>query len=191
MEFLKAKTHIYKRLKNELPKYLYYHSTDHIKDVFNSVKQIAFQEKIKGENLKLLLIAAMYHDCGFIIHSENHEELSCDIVRETLPDFDFSTDQIEKICGMIMATKIPQNPQNHLEEILCDADLDYLGREDFFPIGNQLFEELKALLAVRTEKEWNSIQIRFLEQHTYFTRTAIETRKLKKDMHLSMLKAKI
>ena len=122
MEFLKAKTHINKRLKKELPKYLYYHSTEHIKDVYNSVKQIAAAEGVKGENLKLILIAAMYHDSGFMIQAKNHEKLSCDIVRETLPNFGFTLEQIKKICGMIMATQIPQNPQNHLEEIWCEAD---------------------------------------------------------------------
>jgi len=190
MEFLKAKAHIAKRLKKELPKYLYYHSTEHIKDVYDSAKQIALKEGVKGENLKLLLIAAMYHDCGFIIQSKNHEKVSCDIVRETLPKFGFSTEQIKTICGMIMATQIPQKPQNHLEEILCDADLDYLGREDFFKIGNHLFEELKSYKIVNTERDWNLLQIRFLEEHNYFTKTAIEIRKPKKDMYLKFLKEK-
>jgi predicted metal-dependent HD superfamily phosphohydrolase len=188
MEFLKAKLHINKRLKKELSKYLYYHSTEHIKDVYNCVKQIAGNEGIKGENLKLLLIAAMYHDSGFMIDAKDHEKLSCDIVRETLPDFGFSTDQIKKICGMIMATKIPQKPQNHLEEILCDADLDYLGREDFFKIGNYLFEELKAYKIVTTERDWNLLQIRFLEQHNYFTKIAIAIRKPQKELYLKLFR---
>lgn len=190
MEFLKAKAHINNRLKKELPKYLYYHSTDHIKDVYNAAKQIAAKEGVKGENLKLLLIAAMYHDCGFMIQSKNHEKVSCDIVRETLPDFGFSPEQIKKICGMIMATKIPQKPQNHLEEILCDADLDYLGRDDFFKIGNHLFEELKSYKIVNTKRDWNLLQISFLEKHNYFTKAAIATRKPQKDIYLKFLKDK-
>lgn len=190
MEFLKAKLHIQKRLKNELPKYLYYHSTEHIKDVYNAVKQIAASEGVKGENLKLLLIAAMYHDSGFMIQAKNHEKLSCTIVKETLPDFGFPPEQIKKICGMIMATKIPQNPQNHLEEILCDADLDYLGREGFFIIGNHLFEELKTYKIVNTKRDWNLLQIGFLEQHNYFTKTAIALRKPQKDKYLTLLKEK-
>jgi uncharacterized protein len=190
MEFLKAKLHITKRLKNELPKYLYYHSTEHIKDVYAATKEIAASEGVKGENLKLLLIAAMYHDSGFMIQAKNHEKLSCNIVKETLPDFGFSSEQIKKICGMIMATKIPQNPQNHLEEILCDADLDYLGREDFFNIGNHLFEELKTYKIVNTKRDWNRLQIGFLEQHNYFTKTAIALRKPQKDNYLQLLKEK-
>lgn len=191
MEFVKAKAHITRRLKKELSKYLYYHSTEHIKDVYNAVKQIAASEGIKGENLKLLLIAAMYHDCGFMIQGKDHEKVSCDIVKETLPNFGFSAEQIKKICGMIMATRIPQTPQTHLEEILCDADLDYLGRDDFFFIGNHLFEELKAYKIITTEREWNLLQIRFLEDHNYFTKTAIALRKPQKDLYLKQLKEKI
>lgn len=92
---------------------------------------------------------------------------------------------------MIMATKVPQQPQNHLEEILCDADLDYLGREDFFTIGNKLFAELSVYGILSTEDEWNELQARFLEAHHYFTKTAIKLRKKKKDKHLKLVKSKL
>ena len=91
---------------------------------------------------------------------------------------------------MTSVREIPQNPKNLLEEILCDADLDYLGREDFFKIGNHLFEELKSYKIVNTEREWDLLQIRFLEQHQYFTKTAIAIRKPKKDLYLKLLKDK-
>ena len=58
----------------------------------------------------------------------------------------------EQICGMIMATKIPQSPKNYLEQILCDADLDYLGRDDFYDIGGTLFKELKTYNVLDTEE---------------------------------------
>lgn len=191
MEFLKAKTYIYKRLKKELPKYLSYHSITHIKDVYDSVKRIAKAEGVKGENLKLLLIAALYHDSGFMIQSKNHEKISSDIASETLPKFGFSDEQIKKISGMIMATRVPQKPKNHLEEIICDADLDYLGRDDFFEIGDRLFQELQVYGIINTEKEWDLLQIKFLEQHNYFTKTAITSRKPGKDIYLASLKEKV
>src|SRR5690606_41792165 len=95
-------------------------------------------------------------------------------------------EQIKKICGMIMATKVPQQPQNHLEEIICDADLDYLGREDFFIIGDKLFAELSMYGILSTEEEWNSLQVRFLEAHNYFNKTAIKNRQKKKDKYLKL-----
>ena len=190
MDFLKAKTYINRRMRKELPKHLSYHSMAHIKDVFDSARRIAKIEGIKGDDLKLLLIAAMYHDCGFVIQSKDHEKISCDIAKENLPGFGFTPEQVKAICGMIMATQVPQKPKNHLEQILCDADLDYLGRDDFFEIGNRLFHELQVYGIINTEDEWNRLQIRFLEQHHFFTETAIATRKPQKDMYLALLKEK-
>ena len=76
---------------------------------------------------------------------------------------------------MILATKIPQTPKNILEQIICDADLDYLGRDDYEKNSNFLLQELKLKNDV-TELEWLKIQVNFLEKHTYFTNTSISLR---------------
>ena len=188
MQFQKAKSYINGRLRKELPKHLSYHSVAHVKDVYNAAERLAKAEGVKGEDLKLLLTAVMFHDCGFMVQSKEHESIGCDIARESLPRFDYTETQIARICGMIMATRIPQTPHNLLEEIIADADLDYLGRDDFWDIGNKLFAELQMYGIIRTEDEWNRLQIKFLEQHHYFTATAIDTRRKKKDDYVAMLK---
>jgi uncharacterized protein len=188
MEFQKAKTYINKRLAKELPKHLSYHSVAHVKDVYTAAERLAKSEGVKGEELTLLLTAVMFHDCGFMVASKEHEKIGCDIARESLPQFGYSPEQIERICGMIMATRIPQTPHNLLEQIIADADLDYLGRDDFFKIGNKLFSELQMYGIIQTEDEWNALQIKFLDQHHYFTKTAIETRKDQKDQYVAILK---
>lgn len=189
MQFQKAKTYINGRLRKELPKHLSYHSVAHVKDVYAAAERLAKAEGVKGEDLTLLLTAVMYHDCGFMVQSKEHEKIGCDIARQSLPDFGYSPEQIERICGMIMATRIPQTPQNLLEQIIADADLDYLGRDDFWAIGNKLFTELQMYGIIQTEDEWNALQVRFLEQHHYFTKTAIETRKTQKDQYVSIIKS--
>ena len=191
MDFKKAKTYINARLRKELPGNLSYHSVSHVKDVYDSAKRIARGEGIKGDDLTLLLTAVLYHDSGFMSGSKNHEETGCTIARESLPGFDYTHEQIERICGMIMATKIPQTPYNILEEIIADADLDYLGREDFWSIGNRLFTELQMYGILQHEDEWNRLQVGFLEKHHYFTKTAIATRKEKKDEYLAQLKKQV
>lgn len=191
MQFGEAKKFILGKLKTELPRHLSYHSVEHVKDVFNSCKEIAASEGVKGEDLKLLLTAALFHDSGFLKGPKEHEKQSCNIAKKHLPDYGYTVEQIKKICGMIMATKVPQQPQNHLEEIICDADLDYLGREDFFIIGDKLFAELCMYGILSTEDEWNMLQVRFLEAHQYFTKTAIKQRQKKKDKYLKLVKSKI
>jgi len=191
MQLKEVKKMILAKQKKELPKHLSYHSIDHIKDVYNSSKQIGKAENISSEDMTLLLTAALFHDSGFIKSSKEHEELSCKIARQYLPQYNYTPIQIDKICGLIMATKLPQTPLNLLEEIICDADLDYLGRDDFFTIGDRLFTELSMYGIINNENDWNKLQISFLEKHHYFTKTAILLRQSKKDEHLHLLKQKI
>jgi predicted metal-dependent HD superfamily phosphohydrolase len=188
MQFHQAKKYINDRQQSELPDPLTYHSVAHVKDVYGAAERLAKAEGVNGDDLTLLLTAVMYHDCGFMVQSKEHEKIGCDIARESLPGFNYTPDQIEQICGMIMATRIPQTPNNLLEQIIADADLDYLGRDDFWSIGNKLFTELQIYGIIQTEEEWNALQLKFLEQHHYFTETAINTRKQKKDEYVAILK---
>lgn len=190
MQFGEAKKFILGMLK-KLPQHLSYHSIEHVKDVFDSCKYLAAKEGVKGEELKLLLTAALFHDSGFLKGPKDHEKKSCTIARRHLPEFGYTKEQIKTICGMIMATRVPQEPKNHLEEIICDADLDYLGRPDFYKIGDKLFAELSVYGIINTEDEWNRLQVRFLEAHHYFTKTALKERKKHKDRHLKQVKSRI
>ncbi|MXS70319.1 phosphohydrolase [Flavobacteriaceae bacterium W22] len=191
MEYEKIKKVILQKLKENLPKHLSYHSVLHVKDVIDAVQKIAVSEGISGEEMVLLKTAALFHDTGFLYGAKDHEEKSCDIAKEYLPDYGYSDSQIQKINGMIMATKIPQSPNNHLEQIMADADLDYLGREDFFTIGDKLFEELTMFGIVNSERDWNLLQEKFLESHHFFTETAIKTRNQKKQENLDIIKSKL
>ncbi|RYY24746.1 MAG: HD domain-containing protein [Sphingobacteriaceae bacterium] len=191
MQFENAEKFILKKLDDGLPPQLFYHSLAHVEDVVVAVQTIASSENITEQETQLLLTAALFHDAGFLYGPKDHEEESCRIAQKYLPDFDFKPDEISQICGMIMATKIPQSPKNHLEEILADADLDYLGRDDFFEIGDKLYRELSIFGILNSEDEWNRLQVRFLESHHYFTKTAIRLRQAKKEIHLALVKSKL
>lgn len=191
MQFEKVKKFILDKLKKDLPKNLTYHSLGHIKDVYKAAEDLAKLEKVTGDDLTILLTAVLFHDSGFLIQQKEHERVGCELAALYLPDFGYSDEQIVRISGLIMATRIPQTPNNKLEKIICDADLDYLGRDDFFKIGNYLFDELCMYGIISTENEWNKLQVRFLESHRYFTTSAKKLRKAKKDEHLALIKSKI
>lgn len=184
--------HVIDKLKKGLPPNLTYHNVSHTLDVLQQVLEIAQQEGIENQECLLLLkISALYHDVGFLNIYTGHEEISCRVASEELPNFGFTTEQIEKICGMIRATKVPQQPQNLLEEIICDADLDYLGRSDFFTIGEGLYKEFTDQKFVQNYRDWNVLQVRFLESHHYFTHTSKERRQKQKQLHLQAIKDKL
>ena len=141
-------------------------------------------ENLSEEEIKLLRIAILYHDAGFTAKYKDHEDKGCEMVRKNLPAYGYNHKEIETVCGMIAATKIPQTPHNLLEKIICDADLDYLGRNDFHKISNSLFEEMKIYNHLHDEKEWNRIQKKFLEKHHYFTEFGKKNREHKKQEYL-------
>lgn len=188
MHFLKAKAFVLEELMPKLPDDLTYHGAHHTLDVFETVAEYAKREGLGKNEVKLLRTAALYHDSGFVNVYKGHEEESCKIARETLPQFNYTNEEIERICGMIMATRLPQAPLNLLEEIMCDCDLDYLGRTDFYHIGSTLFQEFKVYGVVKTEEEWNLLQVKFLSTHKYFTETARTLRQPRKEKHLEEIK---
>lgn len=189
MQFKAATNFILSKLENELSPILHYHGIHHTMEVYEMVQEIASAEgNVSESDLELLKLAALYHDSGFTEGFDVHEKRGVEICKRHLPDFGFEKEAIEKIAGMIMATKIPQEPKNELERIICDADLDYLGRDDFYSIGNTLFEELKERNIVSTEQQWNKIQVSFLEGHSFHTDTNLKRRKNQKDQYLEDLR---
>lgn len=191
MEFKKAQGFILDKLERELPVDLHYHNLKHVKDVYNAVLRYTDECGIKGDDATMLKTAALFHDAGFIIQAKGHEEISCGYAEEFLPSFGYSTAEVKMICGMIMATKIPQTPNSKLEQILADSDLDYLGRDDFFPISDRLFLELKSAGTIADETQWNRLQVDFFESHHYFTDAAQKARNSKKAQNLTMIKEKL
>lgn len=183
------KRQVIQKLANGLSKDLYYHGVHHTLDVLTAAEKIATSENVGQDGeLLLLKLACLYHDSGFLVLYRGHEEEGCKMVQEDLPSFGFSDQQIQIICNCIMATKIPQTPGSKLEKIICDADLDYLGRTDFFPISNTLYREKKERGWVTDEKEWNRDQVLFLESHHYFTPSSNDLREPQKQKHLDKLK---
>ncbi len=189
MQLDRATQFITKLLQTKLSSKLYYHDFDHTNGVLTAAMELADAENIIDEHeLKLLRTAALFHDVGYLNTYDDHEEESCRIAREHLPSFSYSPEDIDAVCTIIMKTKMPQQPQTILEKILCDADLDYLGKDGFEETGNKLFQEWVAMGKIEDEDEWNRKQIKFLESHSYWTQSAVKTRNQKKAEHLRKLK---
>lgn len=177
------------KLERELPKYLYYHNYKHTIDVVNQAELIGYGEGVDDEAILLLMTAALFHDAGHTIGYDNHEYFGTQIARDWLPKYNYTEKQIEEICKVIMATKLPPQPVTLLEKIICDSDLDYLGRSDFIPVSNTLYEELKAQNKMKSLNTWNKIQVKFLSGHQFFTDTANNLREVNKQAQVERIKA--
>ena len=179
------------KLEKGLPSYTTYHNPEHTKNVINAATYLADLENVSGDDRTLLLTAALFHDAGFLQNHHNHEKISCQVAKKYLPEFEYSPEQIDSICTMIMATQLPQTPGNALSKILCDADLFYLGSDTYNEYSNRLFLEFKRNEIVNTHTEWIMKQIEFLSAHTYFTKSAIGELEPKKQETLKKLKSEL
>jgi uncharacterized protein len=175
-------------LKTRLSPFLIYHHWKHTQHVLEKAEYIALQENIIEDDILLIKTAALFHDAGFINSiNEGHEEESIRLAEKKLPEFGYTKKEIEIIAGMIRATIIPQKPKTKLECILADADLEYLGTDNFERIGNKLYLELKHYNPNLSLEEWNEMQINFLQSHFYHTAYCIQNRAAVKEKNLKGL----
>lgn len=187
IQFTDMQETILDKLESELPQYLYYHNVKHTVDVVTEVELIGWAEGCSDDEVLLLKTAGLFHDAGHTIGYDGHEKFGCDLARDFLPNYGYTEDQIENICDIIMATQMPPQPKDLLQRIICDADLDYLGRSDMIPVSNTLYKELKEQDKIGTLNDWNKLQVKFISIHQYFTQTARSLREVNKQKQIERI----
>jgi uncharacterized protein len=173
VKFDDARQYALQRLERELSPNLLYHGIMHTRDdVVPAVEVLADQERVREDPRSLLVTAAWFHDLGFIESVSNHESISARLAAEALPGIGFTAEEVDIIRGIILATVLPQTPKTHLEQIMADADLDVLGRDDFMLYNKNLRNELALLGQEFSDFDWYARQLQFLKSHKYFTASA-------------------
>ncbi|MCK4745515.1 MAG: HD domain-containing protein [Bacteroidales bacterium] len=188
IQFTDIQELILDKLEIELPAYLYYHNVKHTVDVVTEVELIGWAEGLDDDGILLLKTAALFHDAGHTVVYDEHEHYGTVLVRDWLPKYGYSEEQIEIINKIIMATRLPPVPEDIYQQIICDADLDYLGRSDMIPVSNTLYKELKEQDKIGTLNDWNKLQIKFISGHSYFTKTARSLREVNKQKQIERIK---
>jgi uncharacterized protein len=185
--FEKIYTKVISELEQGLPNSFVYHNANHTKYVLDKAEKLAHGEEVAGMDLELIKFGALYHDVGFLVDRADHESHGCQIAIKDLGKVFLSTVEVEKICGMIKATKLPQRPQNKLECIIADADLFYLGTAEYVETSQKLFLELKHFDPSIGNEEWLKIQIDFLSSHSFHTKYGKEVLEPIKQKNLEAL----
>jgi uncharacterized protein len=180
------------RLAVELAPDMTYHSLWHTRDdVIPAASRLAELAGLSGAERGLLQVGAAYHDLGFTEHPQEHELCSARIAAQVLPAFGFDSRAVERVMGMIVATRLPQSPRHLIERLLTDADLDGLGRDDFFIRSRELLAERRAYGRLVTDEQWWREQVAFLEEHRYWTSYAQQLRGAGKERNLSRLQERL
>ena len=182
MDFAGARDYIINRMRKELNPSLTYHTIEHTQDMHRAAIRLMDMEHFEDEHERLLIeTASIYHDAGMMISYNDHETQSVLIAGEMLPTFGYRREDIDEIAGLILVTKLPQMPTTLPEQILCDADLDSLGRDDFFLESFKLQLEWKLNgIALTTLEEWLRFEVEFFTGHEYFTKSGRELRQEQK-----------
>jgi len=168
--FIEVRKFIFESFKKELAPQIVYHNFTHTEEVVNAAYEIGQAENISEKDLEVLLLAAWFHDVGFIKSLENHEENSKEIAIAYLKEINYPEDLIAKVCKIIDATKMPQEPTTLLEKIICDADLFHLGTENFNERSNLLRSEWESCNKKNfSDIEWIEQNEKFIGKHTFFT----------------------
>lgn len=151
---------------------LSYHNLPHILDVANSSKRYAKLEGLGNDAVFVLESASLLHDIIYIKGRNDNEEKSVERSKEILTVLDYSQEEINEISRLILATKFPTNPKDILEMIICDSDLDHLGRNDFF----EKSELLRIEFGVKKNEWYTKVQPAFLANVKFYTSSAQKLR---------------
>ena len=186
----KSRDYVEKFLQENTKDQLYYHDFQHSRDVADAVVEIGKATKLSDPELETVVIAAWFHDTGYLMGMENHEVQSKNIATDFLRSQGVDEKKIADVAGCIIATKMPQRPTNIMEAVICDADLHHLSSEEFFTKSELLRKEL----SVGRNREikdtkWFKKSLKFLKEHNFFTPYARENLLPVKEQNVKRLKA--
>jgi predicted metal-dependent HD superfamily phosphohydrolase len=182
--------------RDELPAGIKYHNADHTlhstKGVVAVANNLAKLEDVSELDRELIIAAAYFHDTGYIREYEKNEPIAARIAGRILKLIGYRPGEIEKVQKMILATDPEVEPKTHVEKILCDADLDNLGREDFFQLDERLREGRRIRgIDVSDDATWYRNTLEFQERHQYYTASQKKLREKGKQKNTKALIKKL
>ena len=187
--FSDVKGFVFNLFKEKLPSGAVYHNGNHTSYVVNAANEIGLSQNLSEDELETVLLAAWFHDTGYIEGAKNHEDRSIEIVNNYLTERNFAKEKIAKVKALIKATKMPQKPTGNLEEIICDADLSHLGRTSFTAESKLLRLEREQLGSeLLSDLDWLNETEEFLSKHQYFTDHAFENWNAQKTLNWLSIK---
>lgn len=171
---------------------LCFHDMKHILQVVDASKQIGDYYKLSAQDNFIVQTAAYFHDVGYYTGPPyNHELRSAEIAENFLKERQVNDTIIDSVKKCIIATRMPQNPQNLLEKIVCDADLFHLGSDGFNERNKLMRKEAESCRGESIDKEtWRKGTIELMERHHYHTEYANLFLNDTKLNNLALLKSK-
>lgn len=165
-----VQNHIAELFKKEDTSKLFFHNYAHTVEVVNTVQKMAVEEALNPKDKEILVLAAWFHDLGYLYSYHEHEAKSITLAKAYLASINYPEEDLIKLVGCIAATKLSETPNTHLESLLKDADLSYGVTSHFFERGALLRLEWKEQLnKTYTELIWEKLQLNFLSTIEFYS----------------------
>ncbi len=131
-------------LKSRNTERLQYHNLGHALEVASVARKLGLKESLDLQTLDDLTLAGLYHDVGFSERYKNNESFGAATARSFLERRGRPEERIRRVEALILSTRMPPEPKNLLEEIMCAADHGNASKPSFFPRGESLRKEIEA-----------------------------------------------
>ncbi len=189
-----VEAYVVQLLNDQLPANLYFHNIDHTLRVKKAVIELAKAEKVSKEDRKILALAALFHDTGFINTYEGHEGESQIIAAAYLREKGYPEDKISRVKELIKITDPKIAPATLLEKIICDADMAHVGEKKYNTRMSELRKEweLNKKDYYPTDLQWAEENLAFLQnKHIFYTKAANATYQGRKSKNINKIKASL
>ncbi|MFI5219312.1 MAG: Pycsar system effector family protein [Bacteroidia bacterium] len=169
-----------------------YHSFEHTREVAEASEKIGNGSDLNDEELETVVIAAWFHDTGYMFQREDHETYSVKKAEEFLKSNKYPDEKVQRVAACIMATRINHVPENLMEEVIHDADYINLANPDNYKQSELLkLESVNYGGSEPSEEEWLAAELKFLLNHRYYTAYARKKLEDKKSENIKKIKKKL
>jgi len=183
--------YVFNLFKEKLSPDYVYHNYTHTFETVKACKKLSASYNLTSRDYEILMLAAWFHDTGYVETYKDHEEASVSIMKTYLTG-NYSDDDIAEIESLILATRHGAKADGSLQEIIQDADYINLGSKNFDHRADLLRIEWERILQKKySEMEWAQVQLQFLIETSFKTEEAISRYNEQRELNIRKQHEKI
>ncbi|MGX5818705.1 Pycsar system effector family protein [Chitinophaga lutea] len=188
-----AQAHVTRQFELHASPVLVYHNIAHTQQVVQAAEQIAAYYRLSQQDLLCVVTAAWFHDVGYLLgERQHHEAAGAEAAKAFMLSQGLPEGTADAVAGCILATRLPQQPNNLMEQIVCDADLFHLGSKEFSKRNKLMRTEAELAYGSHIQGiDWTKSTIQLLENHHYHTAYCQTLLKQQKEENLEKLRSKL
>ncbi len=168
----RADAYVYDLLLQELDHTFVFHNYDHAQEVAEVAADLARSAGLPEGKQQALVLAAWFHDTGYIVSRTDHYAASARLAKEFL-EKELADPKLRDRVPKLIESLNDERPVGELQALLHDANVSYLGRKRFERRANLLrLEEEHHRGQTFTLIEWQERMLERLVQTRYYSQEA-------------------